>query len=124
MDIALNRKYSRQYSRILTKRKYLRIYSRKYSRYMPKSQIYSRQYSREYSRFVPEIVNIHVNISVLTVAEQFAIKRCKRISRVSRNIGRPYCAFTMDLHCDVIYFREVGTGRFACLFVCLRLAAL
>ena len=32
--------------------------------------------------------------------------------------------FTMDLHCDVIYFCAVSTRRFACLFVCLRLAAL
>ena len=46
------------------------------------------------------------------------------ISQVSGKIGWPYCVFTVDLHCDIIYFRAVSTGRLACLFVCLRLAAL
>ena len=61
---------------------------------------------------------------VLTVADNFAQRVCERILQVSRTIGRPYCAFTMDLHCDVICLRAVSTGRLACLFVCLRLALL
>ena len=51
------------------------------------------------------------HIFVLTVAENVA------------NV-RPFCAFTIGLQCDVIYFRAVSTGRLACLFVCLQLAAL
>ncbi len=62
-------------------------------------------------------------IFVLAIADKFALKR-KCISQVSKKVRQPSCAFIMDLHCYIIPFHTVSTGRLACLFLCFWLAAL
>lgn len=47
--------------------------------------------------------------------ELYSRNMCFNVSvfhRLSRKIRRSYCAFTVDLQCDVIHFRAVSTGRY------------
>ena len=62
-------------------------------------------------------------LSLSAMCSRKKLLRCKCIMQVSRKFRRPYRAFTMNLHCDVIYFCAVSNRRLARLFVCLRFSS-